>query len=84
MKTSKDIRKQFRSDLADLLDKYPGAEMILEDDGNDYYRNGPELMVYVSGVWDDNNDLVSEFTEIDLGNYTSADTLRHENENDDE
>jgi hypothetical protein len=68
--TSKEVEAAFRADLAALLAKY-GAELDAKDHFQGYAECGEDvrMTVTVPAVYSADNELVREWTEIDLGRY---------------
>lgn len=65
MKTSNEIESNFRKDLEELLLKYK-AEMDITDDGRPYGMHSGIVRMSISGEWDKDGNVVSEYTEFIL------------------
>jgi len=74
MKTSEEIAKDFKEDLELLLFKYNNAELEAKDHYSGYSECGEDvrMTVTVPAKWDSNNIMISDYTEIDLGNWFRA------------
>ena len=70
MKTKEEITKEFTEELKDLLKKYD-AEIEAEDHFQGYSDEGSDIRIEVSipSKYDENNEIISEYTVIDLGKY---------------
>lgn len=70
MKTKETIEKEFREELQNLLKKY-NAELSAEDHWRGYAECGEDvrMTVDIPGVYDENGDYISEWTQIDLGRW---------------
>jgi len=68
METSEQRTEEFIKDLKALLLKH-NAELLVEEVNIRGYRGGEYSMsVYLNSVWDENNECIKCYTEIDLGN----------------
>ena len=70
MQTKQQIELAFRAELQALLDKY-GAELEAKDLYQGYAECGQDvrMTVDIPGAWDEDGDVVREWTEIDLGSH---------------
>lgn len=71
MKTSKEVRVEFEEELKSLLKKY-NTEIEMEEIRRGYGGSEYSMKIYIPTVWN-NNEVISESVEIDLGNYYYAD-----------
>jgi len=74
MQTKADVETAFRAELLALLAKYD-AELEAKDHYVGYPECGEDvrMTVTVPAIWDANNDMQREWTEIDLGSWLKAD-----------
>ena len=72
MKTKEEIELSFRADLKALLAKY-NARLEASDHYPGYAECGEDIrmIVDIPSVWD-GNELISDYTEIDLGRYVDG------------
>lgn len=73
MKTAEQTTKEFREDLQNLLNKY-GAELEASDHWTGYSECGQDIrmIVTIEAIYDENNNCVQEWTEIDLGSWMTS------------
>ena len=73
MRTSEEIAKSFKEELEELLFKYNEAELDAQDHYPGYPESGEDIRMTVTipAKWD-NNVMISDYTEIDLGNWFRA------------
>lgn len=71
MKTSKEISDEFEKELKSLLKKY-NTEIEMEEISRGYGGSEYTMKVYIPSIWD-NNEIIVESAEIDLGTYYYAD-----------
>ncbi len=65
MKTAKEREAEFRADLAELLRKHR-AELNVTDDGRPYGMQSGVCEVYLEGVFDEDGNVIEEFSEFNL------------------
>lgn len=65
MKTANEIEADFRKDLEQLLLKYK-AEMDITDDGRSYGMHSGIVRISISGEWDKDGNVISEYSEFVL------------------
>ena len=70
MQTKQQIELAFRAELQALLDKY-GAELEAKDHYQGYAECGEDVRITVDipGAWNEDGEVVREWTEIDLGSH---------------
>ena len=76
MKTSKEIEKEFKSDLSALLKKY-NAVIEAEDVYQGYSECGEDIQisVWIDPVYESDGNTVSESSYFKLGRYISDNSL---------
>ena len=76
MKTSKEIEKEFKSDLSALLKKY-NAVIEAEDVYQGYSECGEDIQisVWIDPVYESDGNTVSESSYFKLGRYVSDNSL---------
>lgn len=63
MKDTEQRQKDFRSDLAKLLDKH-GADMDLEEEA--YYGGRSHICVTMMSIFDDEGEITHDYCEFEL------------------
>jgi len=74
MITKKQVEKEFRAELQDILNKW-GAEISAEDHFTGYSECGEDIRMTVTipNIYDkDTCDTIREYAEINLGRYMDA------------
>jgi hypothetical protein len=74
MKTAQQVANEFKTELAALLRKYR-AEVNLTENNDNYYTVVDGIEFTIPAVWDDDNNLVSDFATLNIGTWASADNL---------
>ena len=69
MKTCEQVTAEFLKDFNELLLKHGVTEFSAEDHYMGYPECGEDIRMEVTipAVWDENNDMVRDYTVIDLG-----------------
>ncbi len=70
LKTKEQIENEFRADLRLLLNKY-GAELEIDDKHCSESRSNIRMMVFIQGKYGKDGEQLSEYTEINLGDWVS-------------
>lgn len=65
MKTAEQREQEFRQDLAALLEKH-GAEVEITDDRKPYGLHSGVCVISMQSVWDDDANLIADYTEFRL------------------
>lgn len=74
MKTSDQVAAEFKAKLAALLNEY-NAEVSLTENNDHYYTTVDGIEFTIPAVWDDDHNLISDFTTVNIGTWATADNL---------
>lgn len=74
MKTTEQVAAEFKEKLSALLKEY-NAEVSLSENNDHYYTTVDGIEFTVPAVWNENNELVSDFAVVNIGTWATADNL---------
>jgi len=74
MKTSDQVSADFKAELSTLLRKY-NAEVSLTENYDGFYSAVDGIEFTIPAVWDDDNNLVSDFATLNIGTWATANNL---------